>query len=179
MRYPRTVMVCSMSFASPQQSLQQLYLEHSGWLNGWLRKRMGCAENAADLAQDTFVRLLAKHREVPSLREPRAYLSTIAHSLLVNHWRRQAIERAYLEALALQPEPLAPSPETTELIIETLLVIDAMLLRLPAKVREAFLLSQLDGLTYAAIATRLQVSERMVKKYMAQAMLQCLLLAEE
>ena len=54
-------MVCSMSLVSSQQSLQQLYLEHSGWLNGWLRKRMGCTENAADLAQDTFVRLLSKH----------------------------------------------------------------------------------------------------------------------
>lgn len=171
-------MVRSMSLVSSQQSLQQFYREHSSWLNGWLRRRLGCAENAADLAQDTFLRVLSKERELPALREPRAYLSTIAHSLLVNHWRRQAIERAYLEALALQPEQHALSPEAAELIIETLLAIDAMLLRLPSKVREAFLLSQLDGLTYAAIALRLQVSERMVKKYMAQAMLQCLLLAE-
>lgn len=171
-------MVRSMSLVSSQQSLQQLYREHSSWLNGWLRRRLGCAENAADLAQDTFLRVLSKERELPALHEPRAYLSTIAHSLLVNHWRRQAIERAYLEALALQPEQRAPSPEAAELIIETLLAIDALLLRLPSKVREAFLLSQLDGLTYAAIALRLQVSERMVKKYMAQAMLQCLLLAE-
>ncbi|TBU72754.1 RNA polymerase subunit sigma [Pseudomonas daroniae] len=167
-----------MSLVSSQQSLQQLYREHSSWLNGWLRRRLGCAENAADLAQDTFLRVLSKERELPALREPRAYLSTIAHSLLVNHWRRQAIERAYLEALVLQPEQRAPSPEAAELIIETLLAIDAMLLRLPSKVREAFLLSQLDGLTYAAIAQRLQVSERMVKKYMAQAMLQCLVLVE-
>lgn len=171
-------MVRSMSLVSSQQSLQQLYREHSSWLNGWLRRRLGCAENAADLAQDTFLRVLSKERELPELREPRAYLSTIAHSLLVNHWRRQAIERAYLEALVLQPEQHAPSPEAAELIIETLLAIDAMLLRLPSKVREAFLLSQLDGLTYAAIARRLQVSERMVKKYMAQAMLQCLVLVE-
>ncbi|TBU86208.1 sigma-70 family RNA polymerase sigma factor [Phytopseudomonas dryadis] len=168
----------SVGEISPQQSLQHLYREHSGWLIGWLRKRLGCADNAADLAQDTFLRLLARERELPALREPRAYLSTIAHSLLVNFWRRQAIEQAYLDALARQPESLAPSPEAGELIMETLLAIDAMLLRLPDKVRQAFLLSQLDGLTYAVIARRLQVSERMVKKYMAQAMLHCLMLAE-
>lgn len=161
-----------------EQSLQQLYREHHGWLSGWLRKRLGCAENAADLAQDTFLRVLSKDRDLPTLREPRAYLSTIAHSLLVNFWRRQAIERAYLDALAAQPEHYAPSPEERELIMETLLAIDAMLLRLPGKVRQAFLWSQLDGLTYAVIATRLQVSERMVKKYMAQAMLHCLLLEQ-
>lgn len=163
---------------SAEQSLQQLYSEHHGWLNAWLRKRIGCAHNAADLAQDTFLRLLAKDADLPSLREPRAYLSTVAHSLLVNFWRRQAIERAYLDALALQPEQFAPSPEERELIMETLLAIDAMLQRLPSKVRQAFLWSQLDGLTYTVIAERLQVSERMVKKYMAQAMLHCLLLEQ-
>ena len=164
--------------STADHSLQQLYSEHHGWLNAWLRKRLGCAHNAADLAQDTFLRVLAKDIELPAIREPRAYLSTIAHSLMVNFWRRQAIERAYLDALALQPEHYAPSPEERELIMETLLAIDAMLLRLPPKVRQAFLWSQLDGLTYVVIAERLQVSERMVKKYMAQAMLHCLLLEQ-
>lgn len=164
--------------AAQQQALQQLYREHHGWLHGWLRSRLGCAHNAADLAQDTFLRLLSKERELSPLREPRAYLSTIAHSLLVNHWRRLAIERAYLDSLAEQGERFAPSPEERELIMATLLEIDAMLRRLPSKVRDAFLMAQLDGLTYAAIALKLGVSERMVKKYMAQAMLHCLTLAE-
>ncbi len=54
-----------------------------------------------------------------------------------------------------------------------------MLARLPAKASAAFLMSQLHGMTYAAIAAELGVSERMIKKYMAQAMLHCLLLVEE
>ena len=70
-----------------------------------------------------------------------------------------------------------PSPESQALIVETLLRIDAMLTQLPQ--RSAFLMSQLHGMTYAAIATELGVSERMVKKYMAQAMLHCLMLVAE
>ena len=96
-----------------------------------------------------------------------------------NFFHRLAIERAYLESLALQPEQYAPSPEQRELIMATLLQIDAMLRRLPGKVRDAFLMAQLDGLTYAQIAVKLGVSERMVKKYMAQAMLHCLTLAQD
>ena len=42
-------------------------------------------------------------------------------------------------------------------------------------VRRAFLWSQLDGLGYREIAERLQVSERTVKRYMAQAYEHCLL----
>jgi len=123
--------------------------------------------------------VLSKDQGLDSIREPRAYLHIIARGLLINHWRRRQIEQAYLEAIALQPEALAPSPESQALVVETLMQVDAMLARLPEKVRRAFLLSQLHGMTYAAIAIELGVSERMVKKYMAQAMLHCLTLIED
>ena len=99
--------------------------------------------------------------------------------MVVNHWRRLDIERAWAEVLAAQLEPQAPSAEERALVMETLCRIDAMLDRLNPKARSAFLLSQIDGMPYAQIGQQLGVSERMVKKYMAQAMLQCLLLARE
>ncbi|HEX4985368.1 MAG TPA: sigma-70 family RNA polymerase sigma factor [Burkholderiales bacterium] len=154
-----------------------LYSDHYGWLRRWLQRKLGCAHEAADIAHDTFLRLLTHPVETP-LREPRAYLTTIAHGLVVNHWRRLEIERAYLAALAALPEPLAPSPEARAETVEALVAIDAMLEVLPDKVRRAFLLSQLDGKTYAEIAAELKVSERMVKKYMANAMLNCVVALE-
>ena len=154
--------------------IRTLYLDHHGWLRERLQRRLGCLGQAADLAQDTFVRLLAREGELERLREPRAFLATVAQGLLANHWRRQALERAYLEALAARPQAVQPSPEAQALILETLTELDGLLDRLPGRVRQAFLLAQLEGLTYAVIAERLGVSERMVKKYMAQAMLHCL-----
>lgn len=163
-----------MATLSPSyDTLASLYSSHQGWLHNWLWRKLGCKDGAEDLAHDTFLRMLSSDPLV--LNEPRAYLSTIANGLLVNHWRRLAIERSYLEALSAMPEPLVPSPEEQALVIEMLCQIDAMLDKLPQKARMAFLLSQLDGLTYREIAAELQVSERMVKKYMAQAMLQCVL----
>ena len=155
-------------------SLTTLYRKHHGWLEGWLRSKIGCTHQAADLAHDTFVRILGRE-ERPEYREPRAYLTTIARGLLIDHWRRQDIEQAWHETLATLPEPLAPSPEDQLLFLEALYRIDALLDQLKPKVREAFLLSQLDGLSYREIGERLGVGERMVKKYMAQAMMQCLL----
>lgn len=157
-------------------SIETLYSSHHGWLHQWLWRKLGCSAGAADLAHDTFVRLLSA-TPVETMREPRAFLTTIAHGLLVNHWRRLALERAYAEALAMQDESFAPSPEERALVVETLLQIDAMLNALPARAREAFLLSQIDGWTYAAIAGHLKVSERTIKNYMGQAMLQCLLIS--
>ena len=90
------------------------------------------------------------------------------------HGRRLEIERAYLETLASQPDASIPSPEQRAIVLETLCELDALLDRLNPRAREAFLLARLDGLTYLEIGRRLGVSDRMVMKYMAQAMLHCL-----
>lgn len=48
-----------------------------------------------------------------------------------------------------------------------------MLAGLPAKTREAFLLSRLDGLTYSEIATCVDVSPSTVKNYISTALVHC------
>ena len=65
-------------------------------------------------------------------------------------------------------------PERQLIILQTLHEIDAMLDALPAPVRRAFLLSQIEGLTYEAIAREIGVSLITVKRYMARAFRQCL-----
>lgn len=154
------------------QEVRTLYSEHHGWLQGWLRRRLGDAHQAADLAHDTFLRLLARDEPVQA-REPRAFLTTVAQRVLFNHYRRQQLERAYLEALARMPQAFAMSPEERALLLEALDEIDRRLDGLPAPVRRAFLLSQLDGLPQAQIAATLGVSLTTVKRYLVQAGVQC------
>ncbi|MBB1628248.1 sigma-70 family RNA polymerase sigma factor [Achromobacter sp. UMC71] len=161
---------------TPQHTLHTLYQDHQGWLQGWLRKKLGCAFDAADLVHDTYLRVLSR-REPGAIREPRSYLATIAHGLMVNHLRRRDLERAYLETLAHLPDHMAPSPETRALALEALYEIDAMLDGLPVAVRRAFLLCQLEGITHAEIAKRLRVSVGSVRLYIARALRQCLELA--
>ncbi len=165
------------SVAAPSPCLSTLYRDHSRWLESWLRQRLGDRWAAADLTQDTFMRVLAAERgnRLPSLREPRAYLLTVGKRLLVNHYQRRSLERAYLEALQHLPEALAPSAEQRWLVFEALQALDELLDGLPLAVRRAFLWAQLEGLDYASIAERLQVSSRTVKRYMAQAYEHCLL----
>lgn len=157
------------------RTLQTLYRDHSGWLQAWLRRRLGSEWDAADLSQDAFLRLLRNPQVLGELQEPRAYLLTIGKRLLINLQRKRSLEQAYLEALAELPEACAPSPEQRWVLLETLQALDELLDGLPPAVRLAFLLSQLEGLTYREIAERLQVSERTIKRYMAQAYEHCLL----
>lgn len=157
-------------------SLGQLYHRHQPWLQHVLCHRLGCGDTAADLAQDAFLRLLKTPRHFDGDDGARAYLSRMAKGLCVDHWRRLDVERAWRETLAAQPSAHLPSTEHQQIVIETLCEVDRMLERLPEKVATAFLASQLQGKPYRQIAEELGVSERMVKKYMAQAMLQCALI---
>ena len=109
--------------------------------------------------------------------EPRALLTHIAKGLVIDRWRRQDIERAYLETIAHLPAAEVPSPETRLLILETLMRIEALLRELPAITRETFLLSQIEGLTYHQIAARLNVSLITVKRHMRTAFIACLSVA--
>ncbi|MCY1207779.1 sigma-70 family RNA polymerase sigma factor [Achromobacter veterisilvae] len=154
-----------------------LYRAHHGWLHGWLRAKLGNTFDAADLAQDTFVRVLRHRHELDALREPRAYLTTIAKRLLMNHHRRRSVEQAYLEALALMPEQLAPSAEQRLIVLEALQEIDEMLAGLSLPARQAFLMAQLEGLSHGEIAARLNVSLRSVHRYIAKGFEQCIMAA--
>lgn len=158
--------------SAPQDQVASLYNDHHGWLSDWLHKKLNCAAQAADIAQDTFLRiLLARHRhgQLPTLDQPRAYLTTVASRLMYDLFRRQSLERAWLETLAQLPEEAAPSPQELLIVREALDAVDALLYRLKPAVRTVFLLSQLEGLTYKQIALQLNISERTVKRHMAAA----------
>lgn len=154
--------------ADAHRHIGSLYSEHHGWLAAWLSHKLDCRNLGADLAHDTFVRLLTA-RLPEDLREPRAYLTAIAKGLLVTHLRRKKLEQAYLAALATLPEPAQPSPEERMAVLQTLTEIDGILDRLPGKAKQVFLLAQLDGLRYAEICALLDLSLSTVKRHMVLA----------
>ncbi|AZW30964.1 sigma-70 region 2 [Bordetella bronchiseptica GA96-01] len=166
-------MPSSPACAQGHEQVRIMYGDHHRWLVTWLHRKLGCGFDAADIAHDTFHRLLAAPGGVGEVREPRAYLTTLAHGLAIDRLRRRKMERAYLEQLAQSPEPVAPSPESQALLIEALCRVDRMLDGLNPKAKSAFLMSRLDGVTYPDIARRLRVSLSSVEKYMATAIRHC------
>lgn len=168
--------VCFMSVIS---SVDSLYRANHGWLVGFLFSRLKNELDAADLAHDAFIRLLRKPLYFDSPEKARSYLSKLARGLVIDLWRRREIELAWQETVAQQVPATACSEEQRLVVLETLIQVDAMLASLEEKVRTAFLLSQLQSLSYREIAATMGVTERSVKNYMAKAMLHCIQLQNE
>ncbi|MCD0503651.1 sigma-70 family RNA polymerase sigma factor [Bordetella petrii] len=159
-----------------QPSIDTLYTDHHAWLRAWLQRRLGNAADAADLAHEAFLRLILKpaSRGFDNPLQARAYLRAMAQGMCINLWRRREIEQAWLDTLAAQPEGYAPSAERQAMVLEALQEIATLLQGLPGKAAQAFLLSSVCGMTAAEVGGELGVSSRMVRKYVAQAMLRCM-----
>ncbi|MDH6593367.1 RNA polymerase sigma factor (sigma-70 family) [Variovorax sp. TBS-050B] len=162
--------------AALQQRFHALYRDHHGWLQGWLRRRLGCEARAADLAHDTFLRLIGapSRPRFDSSAEARAYLCKTAHNLCINLWRRQEIERAWLDTLAAAPEAHYPSAERQSMVLQALEEVCAMLQALPPRTARAFVLAVVCGMGDDEVGAELGISGRMVRKHVARAMLGCL-----
>ncbi|OLS64662.1 sigma-70 family RNA polymerase sigma factor [Pseudomonas putida] len=163
-----------MKATPPADSLDALYKGYHGWLLVWLRRRLDCPHNAADMAQDTFIRLLSTGSYVAP-NEPRAFLATVARRLLMDRGRRQKLEQAYREELARHAEHLeqAPSAEQVMAAVQALEHIARALAVMAPRMRQVFVLRHLDGLSHAEIAAQLNVSTKTVQNDLVQALLQC------
>lgn len=159
---------------SGSSDLLASFQEHYADLLRFLARRLGDVEHAADVAQDTYLRLAALPAGEP-IKEPRAFLFRVAGNLAIDRLRsenRLSALRAEEDAAHELHDPTA-SPETSLLAGEALAQLDAALGQLPDKARLALLLNRLEGLTHAQIAERLGVSESTVGKYIVQAMRHC------
>jgi RNA polymerase sigma factor (sigma-70 family) len=166
------------TFAYPSSpSVDVLYTDHHAWLKSWLYRRLGNAPDAADLAHDVFVRLILK--PAPNGFEhaggARTYLRKMAQGMCINLWHRKEIEQAWLDTLAAQPEACAPSAECEAMVRQALNEIASILRDVSPKASQAFLMASVCQMPTREVAAELGISSRMVRKYIAQVMLRCLL----
>lgn len=161
--------------------IDEMYRHHHGWLHDWLRRKIGNAEQAADLVQDTFVKLLHTRDELFGIKEPRAYLTSIAKNLLIDQIRRKRIEQAYLDGLSQMEYMLETviSPEDQLQIIQAIDQLCKALENVSEKAQQAFIFHYLEGFTHKEVAQRLNVSTKMIQKYLASCLVQCYRVRQE
>ena len=119
------------------------------------------AQDAEDAAQNTFLRAFAAMQKGVVPENEAAWLFKIAHNVCASSklaWlRRRRVETPRdLELLPNQPEAIQPPREDLE-------GLDDALASMPPRLREAFLLREWQGLSYAEIAEKLDTSRSAVE----------------
>jgi RNA polymerase sigma-70 factor (ECF subfamily) len=140
-------------------NVQSLFLRHARELTGALQRRGLSKETAADLTQDTFMRLITAN---PTGKQdnPRAYLFRISRNLAADHYRRECsvpIEDISEAEFAAVPDP-RPSAETALYDKQRLALSEAALAELPERTRRAFELYRLEEMTIAEVAEKIGLS---------------------
>lgn len=157
-----------------RQLAETLYRDHHSWLRDWLRRRLGCGHSAADIAQDTFVRILSLRDAFQDIANPRGFLMTTARRLVIDRARRDILEERYLADLALADyASVQVSPEQIWQALQALEAVCRVLERVHARARRAFLMYYLDDIPQQAIADELQVSARTVRNDLALVLVRC------
>lgn len=113
-----------------------------------------------DLAQETFVQAM---QALPAF-EQRAKFSTwlfsISNRVVHKHWRKAGRRARAYEKLGSEPEaPPVHAPEATHLSKERAAALEAALTRIPDKLREAFLLVDVQQLPTDQACERLGISK--------------------
>ena len=153
--------------------VRRFYFEHGEELQRYLTRRLNCAQTAADLTQEVFVRLMRNEPAVV-VQNPRAYLYRIASNLLADHFRHMKREPSVVgAALWERVSDETPSPEMAVLSRDEVRRLEQAIDDLPPRQREILLLHKFDGLSYQAIAERLGISQNTVMVHMMRALARC------
>ena len=158
-----------------KRGLARMFAEHGPVLRGFFVRR-GAKDEAEDLVQETYLRLLRAHEcQGDAIANPEAYLFTVALNLA----REQAVRRRWsllpieelenITTLLADEESVEDAAERAQRRQH----LQALLRTLPERTRAVLVMQYRDGLSYKQIAERMGVSPHMVKKHVVRGLSVC------
>jgi RNA polymerase sigma-70 factor, ECF subfamily len=155
-----------------ETGLSTMFLLHQKDLMQFLTFKVGCADTAADLTQETYLRI-AHETDSGKIENIRAYLFRIANNLAIDYLRSRS--RHYQrdagpvsdDLVCRQPEPGTICDDRQQLEF-----VERIIYELSPKCREVFLLSRVEGKNYTEISNKLGISPRTVESHLRKALTQ-------
>jgi RNA polymerase sigma-70 factor (ECF subfamily) len=158
---------------SGRERLRQIFLVDYDKLKRGLTRRLGSADHAKDVLQDTWLRLEAP-LPIGPVDRPFPYLLRIAYNIAAKRKRLELDTvtldeaRAALDLIEDVPDPARIFEARSELA-----ALRQALAELSPRRREILLASRADGIPLRTIALRLGVSQRLVEIELKQALIHC------
>ena len=136
---------------------EQLFTTHYPKLAGWVRRMVDDDDTAHEIASEAFVRLLSRWTKPSNLDSPQSYLYMIATNLVRDHWRKMERERRAMRSVTAGSD-LEPTTDPAQDVD-----VRELLMGLPARLREPFVLHYYAGFGVREIAVLLKRPEGTIK----------------
>lgn len=166
---PENQLNCDMQATESHQALiARLYREHNETLIRFLTARVGSEQEARDVAQEAYVRMLQLDSNgAKSFLS--AYLFRTATNIAIDRLRGRTVRARAVRELSNDVRH-SESPDTALETLEQLELIEGFMEELPPKCRQAFYWHRLQDMSPPDIAAKLGIAKRTVHHYLVQAM---------
>jgi RNA polymerase sigma factor (sigma-70 family) len=159
----------------PPMSVEVVIRENHGALLNFLRRRMRTPEDAHDVAQEAYVRMM-QYEGARDIHSPSSLLFRIATNM-ANDFARADHSRRVQDQCNIDDHELPsrePSAEQHIAGAEDLATLLVAIRQLPTKCQQVFLLSRVKHMTYPEIAKHCGISVKMVEKHISHALAVCM-----
>lgn len=156
-------------------SVQATIRRYHDSLIQFLRQRLRVPEDAFDVAQETYIRMM-QYEDSTQIRSPSSMLFRIAINAAKDHGRAELARRMTSQCSVDDVELISdePSAERRLSARQDLDILTDTIENLPPKCRQVFLLSRVRRMTYPQIATHCGISVKMVEKHISHALSVCM-----
>ncbi|AYA64853.1 MULTISPECIES: RNA polymerase sigma factor [unclassified Alteromonas] len=165
-----TALPCQKAITGQREIIADLFRQHNDTLIKFLRARLRSDADAHEVAQEAYVKLLDLDKP-DAISYLKAYLFKIASNLAIDRLRSKQHNTVFKPLTFVESNH--PSEEQYALKKEQLKLMTGFINELPPRCRKAFLLSRLHGLSSGEIASLMNISDRMVRKYLVRATEYC------
>jgi RNA polymerase sigma-70 factor (ECF subfamily) len=154
---PRVALTSGTGTGARRALAEQLFTANYPKLAGWVRRLVNDDEIAHEIASEAFVRLLSRWANPMKLDNPQSYLFMIATNLVRDHWRKLERERRAMRTAAASTEREPVSHPAQDVDVRDLIQ------KLPARLRDPFLLHYYAGFGVREISALLKRPEGTIK----------------
>lgn len=127
-------------------------------------------DDVADVLQETFVTFWEMRRRLEHVKSVKSYLFMIARNFAFKRFRERAKETDIVDRLVRHYGEVNESMAESLYGKELNEWFDREMGRLPERMREVFVLSRKEHLSYKEIAERLNISDQTVKKQISKSL---------
>ncbi|RQP18661.1 MAG: RNA polymerase sigma-70 factor [Parapedobacter sp.] len=123
-----------------------------------------------DVVQDIYTDFWTNPQHLKNLTSLKAYLYTTVRNKVLDAAKHQRVKERYLDSLSAFAQQYSETTDDRIAYDEFVRIMEATVAQLPPQMQRVFRMSREEGLSHAAIAAQLGISEHTVKKTINRAL---------